>query len=127
MRMNCANDSRRCKAMFFKIGLMAVGGIAVLTWVVMALWNWLMPALFSGAASIGYIQALGILLLSKILFGGFHGGGHGHWRGRHQRWESMSPEEREQLKVHLKGRWGHWCGSAKQDDKAPSEAPARPQ
>ena len=40
----------------------------------MLLWNWLLPTVFIGAQSIGYWPALGILLLSKILFGGFRRG-----------------------------------------------------
>nr|WP_244196656.1 hypothetical protein [Paraburkholderia hospita] len=80
---------------------------AAVIWLVMLLWNWLMPALFVGARLIGYWQALGLLLLSKILFGG----GHGHWKA-HRRWDSMTVEEREQLKRHFKGRWGgRWSRS----------------
>tara|TARA_B100000902_G_scaffold350037_1_gene359029 strand:- start:506 stop:733 length:228 start_codon:yes stop_codon:yes gene_type:complete len=33
----------------------------------MLLWNWLMPGLF-GLATIGYIKAFGIYLMSRILF-----------------------------------------------------------
>ena len=32
------------------------------------LWNWLMPGLF-GLATIGYLKAFGLYLMSKILFG----------------------------------------------------------
>lgn len=65
--------------------------------VVMYLWNWLMPSLF-GWHPIGFWQALGLLVLCRILFGGF--GGHGSGRSkmrRHwaERWEQMTPEERE--------------------------------
>ncbi|MEJ1959368.1 MAG: hypothetical protein WDM70_08010 [Nitrosomonadales bacterium] len=63
----------------WKIGLLVILGIAALGWVVMALWNWLIPTLFFGGKEIGYVQAMGVLLLSKILFGGFRHGGHGHW------------------------------------------------
>jgi hypothetical protein len=45
---------------------------AVFGLVVMSLWNWLMPTLF-GWHVISYWQALGLLILSKILFGGFRG------------------------------------------------------
>ena len=38
-------------------------------WIVMLLWNWLMPSLF-GLASISYWQGFGIVVLAKILFGG---------------------------------------------------------
>lgn len=42
-------------------------------YVIMYLWNWLMPAIF-GLTTITFWQAIGICLLSKILFGGFGGG-----------------------------------------------------
>ncbi|MDR1936143.1 MAG: hypothetical protein LBS49_11310 [Candidatus Accumulibacter sp.] len=84
----------------FTVVLAVACDIAVLGGLVMLLWNWLMPALFTGLGSIDYWQALGILLLCKILFGG-----RGHWRGHHPRWDSMSAEEREQLKRHF-GRHG---------------------
>jgi hypothetical protein len=91
-------------------------GIAALGWLVMLLWNWLMPSLFIGAQQVDYCQALGILLLSKILFGSFHGRCH----GRHQQWENMSQEEREQMKDHFKNRWSKWCSSDKAADKVES-------
>jgi hypothetical protein len=95
MGMSC------CKAKCWKIGLAVVVGIAVLGWVVMALWNWLMPSLFSGVNEIGYLQALGVLVLCKILFGGFRHGCHGRWH--RSRWESMTPEEREKFKAGMHG------------------------
>ncbi len=62
--------------------------------IVRGLWNWLLPSLF-GFPQITFWQALGILALSRILFGGFGlGGGH---RGR-RRWGRMSPEERERFR-----------------------------
>lgn len=71
---------------------------------VMLLWNWLMPTLLQLPA-ISYWQSVGLLLLCKILFGGFGGGHHGHPHGHghccdnklRQRWESMTPEERERF------------------------------
>src|SRR2546429_1443972 len=49
----------------------------------MSLWNWLVPSLFHGPA-VRYWQAVGLLLLSRILFGGVRGRGgwRGHWRQR---------------------------------------------
>lgn len=77
-----------------KLGLL-VAGAAVLGGVVMLLWNWVMPGLVDGVARIDYWRALGLLILSRILFGGFRGRGHGH--GHRQRWQKMTPEEREQF------------------------------
>ena len=80
--------------------------------VVMGLWNAILPAVI-GVKAINLWQALGVLLLSKILFGGFHGG----WRGRHgkerwmemkQKFAAMTPEEREKIKTEWKSRCGSW-------------------
>ncbi|MCX2681616.1 hypothetical protein OOZ15_16815 [Galbibacter sp. EGI 63066] len=58
--------------------ILAVIGIAALAilfgYVVMWLWNWLMPELF-GLTTINYWQAVGIFILFKFLFGGGCGGG----------------------------------------------------
>lgn len=78
---------------------------------VMLLWNWLMPELF-GLPAISFWQAAGLLLLCKILFGGFGGGHHGHGHGHghccgsklRERWENMTPEERERIvEMHRAG------------------------
>jgi hypothetical protein len=72
-----------------------LGGFAVLY-----LWNWLLPPLF-GWPLVNFWQALGLLALSRILFGGFgmHGGPGRHWRRRwmHKGFEDMTPEERERF------------------------------
>lgn len=72
--------------------------------VVRQLWNWLLPTLF-GWKQITFWQALGLLALCRILFGGF--GLHGSNRRRMaDRWEQMTPEERERLRQGMRGRWG---------------------
>jgi len=76
--------------------------------VVTALWNALLPALF-GWPIIGFWQALGLLLLSRLLVGGLRGGSgrRAHWRGRmSERWAQMSEEERAQFRAGLRGRCG---------------------
>ena len=83
--------------------------VALLSLAVMLLWNALVPQLFHGP-TLQYWQALGLLLLSRILFGGLRGRGwHGHWRQRmwRERWENMTPEERAQLRERFQGRCGH--------------------
>jgi hypothetical protein len=73
------------------------------------LWNWLMPVIF-GLPHIGFWQALGLLLLSRILFGGFRGwpGQRRRWGHRmRERWDEMTPEEREKFKQGMQGRCGH--------------------
>jgi hypothetical protein len=90
--------------------LIAAIFIAVFGLAVMGLWNWLFPALF-GWHRIDYVQALGILVLSKILFAGFRGGPgmHGGWRQRMMaRWERMTPDEREKFRAGMSGRCGRF-------------------
>ena len=83
---------------------LAIGGLG---FVVMSLWNALLPAITSLHA-ITFVQALGLLLLSRILFGGLRR--HGHWRYRlRDRWEHMTPEQREQLRAAFMSRAGR-CG-----------------
>jgi Ca2+/H+ antiporter, TMEM165/GDT1 family len=93
--------------------------VVVLGYIVMRLWNWLTPGLF-GWHAISFWQALGILLLSKILFGGFRGrvAGGMHWRRRMiERWEKMTPEEREKFREGMRGRCGQFGRSAAPDAK----------
>lgn len=85
------------------IGTLAV---AVFSAVAMGLWNLLMPALF-GLREISFWQALGLLILSRVLFGGFRGrpGPGMHWRRRMmERWEHMTPEEREKFRQGMRCR-----------------------
>jgi len=97
-----------------KFVLFAILFLTVFTFVVMSLWNWLMPAVF-GWHLLSFWQALGLLILSKILFGGFRGGPHRHWQWRRrmmERWEHMTPEEREKFRNTMRGRCGHFGASA---------------
>jgi hypothetical protein len=70
------------------------------------LWNWLAPQLF-GLHTINIWEAFGLLILCRVLFGGW-GGPRRHmgWRMRErmaQRWESMTPEERERFRSCMPG------------------------
>ncbi|KKB62930.1 hypothetical protein WM40_14285 [Robbsia andropogonis] len=82
--------------------LLVLLAIAVLGWVVMTLWNWVIPSVFIGARVIDFPHALGLLVLSRILIGGFRG--HGGWRGRRhwRKWEAMTPEERAHFQAALR-------------------------
>ena len=76
--------------------------------VVRLLWNWLAPTLF-GLRQITFWQALGLLAICRILFGSFGGHRGPGYRARHrmaERWESMSPEERERWRQSWRGRCG---------------------
>jgi hypothetical protein len=78
------------------IVFLAVGGV-----VVRELWNWLVPSIF-GWRAITFWQALGLLALARILFGGHS------WGGRHRgrRWEHMTPEQRERFREAMRARYG---------------------
>lgn len=100
------NYRLRCAAK----GAFCVVAIVVLGLLVMSLWNWVMPELFADSKTIDFPHALGLMVLCRILFGGFRGkGGRGrcreerHWR----KWEAMTPEEREQFQQKFTHRrWG---------------------
>ena len=116
------NGPMNCKRKFWKILVFIIAGAAALGFVVMSLWNWLMPSLFSGAQQIDYLHALGLFVLCKILFGGFRGRGcHHHHR---QRWEQMSDEEREKFKQGMRGMRGwrdRWSRGDRNDVAAPKD------
>ena len=85
--------------------------IALFGYVTMELWNHLIPAIFH-LATISFWQALGLVILSKILFGGFpgrRGGARGakarRWKMHmRDRWDKLSPEERERFLCGIRGR-----------------------
>ena len=104
--------------------LMALGG-----WIVQHLWNWLLPPLF-GWRMITFWQALALLVLCRILFGGFSGGGHrGMGMGMRrrmrermeerwaERWEKMTPEEREKFRQGMHARCGFGDATAASESK----------
>jgi hypothetical protein len=95
-----------------------LGGI-----IVKLLWNWLMPPLF-GWKEITFWQAWGVLALTRILFGGMHvKNGAGDRRLiKHrlvdkmadrvaERWDAMSPEERERFRQRLREKIGFDAGA----------------
>ncbi len=108
------------------MGLKIVGGIALFFLLfgfgTMLLWNWLVPSLFQGP-TIVFWQAIGLLALSKILFGGYggkwgrrgHCGNRGQWKYRmEERLKSMTPEEKEKFKNRCGGRW--WSEETERND-----------
>lgn len=95
------------------IALLVIAGILLLPYIVMLLWNGILPAVI-GVKAITYWQAVGIFILSKILFGGFKPGGKfrekrmmkNHFR---EKFMNMSTEEREAFKQKWKERCGNNC------------------
>ncbi len=97
----------------FKFLIFGLAFMALVGWVVMSLWNNLLPEIL-GVRPITFWQGLGLLVLSRILFGGWGGRGggwgnsrKGEWkqkmteRGPTDRWQNLTPEQREKMKA----RW----------------------
>ena len=92
--------------------ILAIAAVALLGYVVMTLWNHVLVAVLN-VSLISFWQAVGLLVLSKILFGGFRGhcgGGRGmHWKHEmKEKWQTMSPEEREKIKQEWRNRCRVW-------------------
>lgn len=84
------------------LAFIVVGGAAV-----MVLWNWLLPSLF-GLPVVTFWQALGLLALSRILFGGVRLSGrrHGMGGGWRSRMHGLPPEAREAIRARMRERYG---------------------
>jgi hypothetical protein len=106
-----------------------IGGLFLFTGVIMLLWNGILPGVITGVKAISYFQAMGILVLSKILFGGFgrrHGGGwrsRGKWMEMKEKFSGMTPEEREKFKAEWKNKCaGRWAMRQTPNDTATNVA-----
>lgn len=82
-------------ALFFAVGF-----------ILMLLWNFLIPVIF-GLKAISYLQAIGLFLLSRLLFGNL---GFGNKKPPfinskfREKMMKMTPEERQQFKQEWKER-----------------------
>jgi Ca2+/H+ antiporter, TMEM165/GDT1 family len=99
-----------------KIGLLLLIApviIFLVGWIVMSLWNNVLVEVVD-VSRISFWQAWGLLILSRMLFGGFGGSSRSrssgsYWKKRMQeKWATMSTEEREQFRARWKnGKWGY--------------------
>lgn len=105
------NKKRKILCLVFIIPLMilALGGV------VMFLWNMILPEVL-GVQEVNFWQALGILILSKILFGGIHN----RIGGKMQRWKEQNGHcrgpldgyteaEKEMFKEKFKEKFPNFC------------------
>ncbi|MES2268004.1 MAG: hypothetical protein V4520_14680 [Bacteroidota bacterium] len=96
---------------FIPVGIAAI--VTLVSFVVMQLWNNLLPDILH-VGTVTYWQAMGIFILCKILFGFGPKGGRGGapWMRRKQmmqeRLAGMTPEERERFKEQMESRFD-WC------------------
>jgi len=117
--------------------LMPIGFLAIVAGfsaIVMLLWNWLMPAIF-GLVSISFWQALGLLILSRILFGSF-GGGQKMFGAMHRRvhcdatpflkkWMGMTPEQKKEFfnkRMEHLSKGGFFGDHLNTEDTTPKES-----
>lgn len=116
----------------FLIAVLVIAGLFLLPYIVMLLWNGILPEVI-GVKTITYWQAVGIFILCKLLFGGFKGGGNHHHK-KHQmmkkhfknccnnndnkssmkealrdKFMNMSDEERENFRQKWKDRFRGRC------------------
>jgi hypothetical protein len=119
--MNRPRFRRALRITAFVVLFVGLAGFAVKT-----LWNALLPDIM-GVSTITFWQALGLLTLSRILFGGFGrgpGGWHNYgkftaegqdfrngWRRKmEERWQKMTPEQRAKMRQH-------WCDRRQGEDQ----------
>lgn len=113
---------------FFTFALLFISLVGL---AVMSLWNALLPAIL-GVSAINFWQAVGLLALSRLLFGGFRGpwgrpgfgSGDGQWKQKMtERWKTLTPEQREKMRQ----KWGNRCGErGRRNNRQPDEADRSP-
>ena len=101
---------RKRKRLFFELPVIFIAAIFLFGFIVMLLWNFIFPAVLH-AEKITYWQAVGLLVLCRILFFGFGRRYRDNrpnmfrsgppWR---QKWMNMSDEERTKFREEWKKR-----------------------
>jgi hypothetical protein len=100
--------------------LIFLAAIAVFSIAAMLLWNWLMPPIF-GLPAISYLQALGLMVLVRILLSGLPFNGIRAMRGAalwgknnpiREKWMNMTEEERTEFVMRERGFHNHFHGHA---------------
>lgn len=113
MSENINKPTRRSKKVF--VPILIVVALFGLSAIVMLLWNAILPDVLNVTA-ITYWQAMGLLVLCKILFGGFGPGGPRrrppfgpNRQGGRGRWEKMDPDD----KMKFRDEWKRRCDERK--------------
>src|SRR5688572_6658632 len=102
------------------IAILCIAGFGLFIWLFQYLWNWLVPGII-GWRAISYWEALGLFILSKMLFKGItwnnNRGSHWnrHWKAKwnekwnakwREKWDTMSPEDRDRFKQKMREKCG---------------------
>jgi len=102
-----------------KIVVLVAAAIAVAGLIAMALWNWLLPPLF-GWHRLTFVQAVGLMVLCRLFFGGFRGAHRPFTQGK---FRALSPEERERFREEMRARWGRGGPAPRTSAAAESRGP----
>lgn len=87
-------------------------GFLLFSWIVMLLWNNVASPLLH-ISTISFKQAIGILILCKILFSGFGGrNSFRHFRKEKIMWEIMTPEQKDRFREEWKSRTWFYCSKS---------------
>ncbi len=103
-------SSNKTKYLWYGLAIVCFG--LLLTSAVWVLWNWLIPEIFNGP-KITFVQAMGLLLLSRVLIGFGHAGKN-KWNYNYKK-EGFSDIEKEHLKHKFMEKCG-WKNSEKTND-----------
>ena len=105
-------SSTKCRRWLWRIPFFILGFVVLRSLLAMWLWNALIPELFHGP-TLTFLQALGLVVLAKVILGGGFrpGGGGGRFGPPWARFQNMSPEERLKLREELRNR----CSQQKGD------------
>jgi hypothetical protein len=116
----------RFRKKFIFIPFLVAGALALVSYVVMQLWNHLLPDILH-TGTIDFWQAMGLFILAKILFGFGRGGrGGAPWmRHRMERFKNMSPEEQERFREQMRSRCGKWGRHRGFDWDQPADEPLK--
>ena len=96
-----------------------LAGLVAFGFATMYLWNWLMPAIFH-LPEITFWQTIGLMILSRFILGfGCHKGSrHERFRNKmYDKWEKMTPEERENFREHIRMHQPPWSKCDKPEEK----------
>jgi len=106
------NSQFKHRGKFFLYPIFALAFIFAGGAIVMFLWNAILPDVISVVSKITYIQAMGLLILSKILFGGFkrRGGYGGQGFKGGQAWKEKMMNMTDEEKEKFKSEWRERCG-----------------
>lgn len=105
--------------------LAVIAGFSLFSFLVMTLWNAILPSITS-VSKITFWQAMGLLVLSKLLFGRIGPGGgwrrhRGNWHTMREKWASMTPEEKAKLREQWRNKRFCRTPDSDQDPAQPIE------